>query len=92
MGMTFWAVLWVVVFASVGAYVAAVKRRPWHEGIVLGILLGPFGLVLVALFPEGAPAVVPTVSEVSQRRRIPGRRLWIDPGSNRPPHARRGDG
>lgn len=47
----------LVLFAWAGTavcavYVAAQKRRPIVEGFILGLLLGPLGLVVEALLPS----------------------------------------
>lgn len=41
------------VFAALGYWVALQKRRPPIEGILLGAIFAPFGVLLVALLPTG---------------------------------------
>jgi hypothetical protein len=38
-------------FAGVGLYVANAKGRPPKEGVVLGLIAGPFGWLIVAMLP-----------------------------------------
>jgi hypothetical protein len=41
------------VCAGLGYYVAGVKGRGRAEGVLFGALLGPLGILVVALLPEG---------------------------------------
>ena len=41
-----------VYFGGIGWYVAEAKRRPVLEGIILGLLAGPFGWLVVAMLPS----------------------------------------
>lgn len=41
------------IFATMGAYVASQKRRASMEGAIFGGLLGPIGILIVALLPTG---------------------------------------
>ncbi|MGO9465580.1 MAG: hypothetical protein ACLQVF_15660 [Isosphaeraceae bacterium] len=53
--MMTWPILivWFPLFTLLGWYVAYQKgRSPW-EGFIFGILLGPFGLLIVACLPIG---------------------------------------
>jgi uncharacterized YccA/Bax inhibitor family protein len=43
---------WVLVFGSLGAWVASQKGRSLPEGAILGILFAFFGVLLEALLPE----------------------------------------
>ena len=43
-----------VIFACFGGYVANQKGRDVGEGIMLGLLFGPLGVVVVALLPSKA--------------------------------------
>jgi len=45
--------VWCLLFSVLGVYVAYQKGRSALEGFILGILLGPFGLVIVACLPTG---------------------------------------
>jgi len=42
-----------VVFAVLGAYIAAQKNRDQGEGLLLGCLFGPLGVLIEALLPIG---------------------------------------
>jgi len=42
-----------LIFAYAGAYVATQKNREPLEGALLGGLLGPIGLLIAAVLPEG---------------------------------------
>jgi hypothetical protein len=55
--ITLAVVLVAPLFAGLGAYVATMKRRTPSEGIILGLLFGPFGVLVALLLPtEPAPA------------------------------------
>jgi hypothetical protein len=41
-------------FATLGGWLGSMRGRK-TEGLVLGLLLGPFGLLLVLLLPPGKP-------------------------------------
>jgi hypothetical protein len=41
------------VFSGLGGWVATQKRRDTGEGMVLGLLFGPFGVLVEALLPQG---------------------------------------
>lgn len=45
------AVVVGLVFGFLGLYIASQKGRSETEGFLFGFLLGPFGVVLVALLP-----------------------------------------
>lgn len=45
-------VIWIVIFWALGDYVARQTGRSATEGVLLGLLLGPLGLILVALLPR----------------------------------------
>jgi hypothetical protein len=45
------AMVVIAVCGMLGIYVATVKGRPPGEGILLGMLLGPLGVLIVALLP-----------------------------------------
>ena len=55
--------------ALLGAYVAAQKHRPTGEGLTLGFLFGPLGVLIVALLPQGAAR--PVVRPPTPRRSSP---------------------
>lgn len=61
----------IVICAGVGAYVAEAKNRPTGEGVALGSLLGPLGVLIVALLPtlEAPPEPDPEELEASRRAR-----------------------
>lgn len=42
--------------AGLGAWVATQRHRGAGEGLVLGLLFGPFGVLVEALLPAGTPA------------------------------------
>jgi hypothetical protein len=46
------AVGWCVYFGGLGAYAAHAKGRNPVEGVTLGILAGPLGVMMVASFPH----------------------------------------
>ncbi|MGE4196031.1 MAG: hypothetical protein AB7G11_02760 [Phycisphaerales bacterium] len=49
----------LVILGPFGLFVAAAKRRSKLEGFLLGLLFGPFGILIEALLPNGerpAPA------------------------------------
>jgi hypothetical protein len=61
--MFFWIVVWGVVFGTLAGLVTNSKGRGWGEGIVLGGLLGIFGLIIVAFFkPITTPLERPITS------------------------------
>lgn len=43
---------WAMAFALLGGYVAMAKHRAPAEGVVIGALFGPVGVVVVGLLPE----------------------------------------
>ncbi len=47
LGGLFWAIVW----GGVGVYVAQQKGRSDNEGLWFGALLGPIGVLLVAMLP-----------------------------------------
>jgi hypothetical protein len=59
-----------VLCGGLGAWVATQKRRSASEGLVLGLLFGPLGVLVEALLPQGSkqPGGSATVSRV--RRNI----------------------
>jgi hypothetical protein len=46
-----------------GSYVARSKSRSGDEGFTFGFLLGPIGLLVLALMPAGAPPAARTAVE-----------------------------
>jgi hypothetical protein len=48
-----WLCAWVVLFGGLGLYVALQCGRAALEGVLLGALLGPVGVFLVAVLPRG---------------------------------------
>jgi hypothetical protein len=63
----------VVVCGLAGAYVADQKGRPRGEGLVLGALLGPLGVVVAALMPGPQPkteAPSPVAYQFKPRRML----------------------
>ena len=50
--IVFLLAIWLVL-AGFGAYVAGQKQRDPIEGAIFGFLLGPIGIVIVALLPAG---------------------------------------
>lgn len=55
MGLLILAAVWAI-FGFVGAYIAQEKGRGQSEGALLGVLLGPIGLVIAVLMPTGTGA------------------------------------
>ena len=53
-------VAWVVVFTFLGSWVSCQKHRRPEEGAILGLLFGPFGVLLEALLPTLQPAPPPS--------------------------------
>lgn len=51
--------LLLVVFAGLGTFVSAAKNRAILEGLVLGGLFGPLGVIIAALLPTRPPASPP---------------------------------
>jgi hypothetical protein len=72
------AMIYLIVCAVAGKYVAVQKGRPEGEGILFGILFGPLGLILVACLPDGparvqaaaGPAPAPEVTVTPMKRFI----------------------
>jgi hypothetical protein len=50
--------------AGLGAYIAAQKRRPIEEGVILGLLFGPLGVLVEGLLP--------TFERIDAPKRPPG--------------------
>jgi hypothetical protein len=61
-----------LVFAVLGYYVARQKRRSRGEGFFLGLLFVPFGVLIVALLPQGE---APARSPAKRRATSPGSRI-----------------
>jgi hypothetical protein len=55
------------IFAAFGAYVAKEKGRSPNEGIVFGLLLGPFGVIAVACLPTREPGERPASATLEDR-------------------------
>jgi hypothetical protein len=51
-GFIFAAVLWVVLFGWLGAWVASQCGRSPGEGFKLGVVFGPLGAIIEALLPR----------------------------------------
>ena len=69
--------------AAIGAYVSGVKRRAPVEGFILGLLMGPLGVVVAALLPtiEGPkPSRRPKTfrEEVEEEEELPEIVNWRD--------------
>jgi hypothetical protein len=65
-------------FAGVGIYVAKAKGRPTEEGLVLGLIAGPFGWLIVAMLPAGPVSKADSttvVDEVQEEGDEIGRRI-----------------
>jgi hypothetical protein len=45
-------IVYILVCACAGSYVAAQKGRPLFEGLIFGLLFGPIGLVVEACLPD----------------------------------------
>lgn len=52
-----------VVFGGLGSWVSYQKGRGEGEGLALGCLFGPFGVLIEALLPTGTPPAVPSVKD-----------------------------
>ena len=57
MNYAFLALVGWLAFAGLGAWVATQKGRGPAEGLILGLLFGPYGTLIEALLPnqEGGP-------------------------------------
>jgi hypothetical protein len=53
------------IMCGLGAWVASVKGRDSGEGLLLGLLFGPFGVLIEALLPNIAP---PTAEQLAAQR------------------------
>jgi hypothetical protein len=57
--LTVWLLLFILCFVlampMLGGYVAEQKRRPWGEGVILGLLFGPLGVIVAGLLPTLEP-------------------------------------
>lgn len=61
--LLFWivgALLVLMLCAGLGAYVAEAKNRPAWEGLLFGLALGPFGVIVVGLLPTLPPPLPPS--------------------------------
>jgi hypothetical protein len=56
-----WTAVVLAVCAITGFYISAEKGRGCLEGFVLGLIFGPFGLLLAVLMPEPERRVTPIV-------------------------------
>lgn len=54
----------------VGTYVAEEKHRSPGEGLILGFLLGPIGVLVEAMLPTGAPPIRTSEDEPDERELI----------------------
>ena len=54
-----WLVTFWILMAGLGWYVSEQKRRPGGEGFALGLLFGPFGVLVAALLPTVPEAKAP---------------------------------
>lgn len=54
-----------MLFSCLGAWVAIQCDRSMLEGAVIGVILGPFGLILEALLPRGIAA-----NEIEEPREV----------------------
>jgi hypothetical protein len=69
------AAMWVVYAGGIGWYVASAKGRGVLEGIILGVLAGPFGWLIVAILPAEIPADSPTPR--AERGRVESERVNV---------------
>ena len=51
--LVFVVILWAGLSAFAGEYVAKQKGRPPFEGLVFGLLFGPFGPIIEGTLPNG---------------------------------------
>ena len=58
-------VVYLVTCAAFGWRVAEQKSRPVEEGILFGLILGPIGLLILVLLPNG-PALVAARAQVER--------------------------
>jgi hypothetical protein len=65
--------VYLLLFSYLGAWVAIQCERSAVEGAVIGVILGPFGLILEALLPRGIaeneieePRVIKSSEEVEK--------------------------
>lgn len=56
-----WTAVVMVVCAITGFYISAEKGRGSLEGLMLGLVFGPFGLLLAVLMPEPPRRVTPII-------------------------------
>jgi hypothetical protein len=60
-----------LVFAYLGAWVAGQKHRNATEGAVLGLVFGPFGVIVEGLLPTLEPAKRPAPAQVASKSAPP---------------------
>ena len=53
LGGLFWGIVW----GGVGTYVGVQKKRSENEGMWFGFLLGPIGVLIVAMLPFLEPKI-----------------------------------
>lgn len=63
----------IIVFGGFGFWVAGQRNRDQSEGLILGSVFGPFGVLIEVLLPPGTPPKPST-----RRRRV--NPTWSDPG------------
>jgi hypothetical protein len=75
-----------VAFGGLGGWVATQKQRSALEGLVLGLLFGPLGVLVEALLPQRVE------QPVNPRTGSGGGRTIDEPGFNLPVNSRTGSG
>ena len=62
MGIGQWLLLfgvfWMAIWGGFGSYIASQKGREDGEGMIFGAILGPIGLLVIAILPEKRPSEV----------------------------------
>jgi hypothetical protein len=73
-------VIYFLLFALLGVYISTAKGRSPGEGLILGVILGPIGLLIDACLPT--IYAVPEVRRRSAMERIADAGYYHDGGRN----------
>jgi hypothetical protein len=57
-------------FGGLGAFIAVQKRRDAYEGLIVGALFGPLGVLVEALLPQGSQKTTGSLQGAQARRNI----------------------